>query len=168
MYSKKLIFVFFSICLLYTEHKNNDVVEEDDDSFNDSDYIMHKNDDFLFEKNVTDDIELDIRTWMVSVKDDRIELDSLEYGHSDDLQSVHSDSEEEVIRYLKFNAETSMMDPELDVGLRFRSREEFELTVKNSNINNRFEVILWLMTKRESKLVAKKNLVHGEFVFGID
>ncbi|KAL2532968.1 hypothetical protein Adt_06319 [Abeliophyllum distichum] len=80
--------------------QNVPVVVDDDVSFNNLDYIVGEDDDLLFEQNVIDDIELDMRTDMIYVIDDRNELDNSEYAQSDELQSVNSDSEEEVIRYL--------------------------------------------------------------------
>ncbi|CAI9753449.1 unnamed protein product [Fraxinus pennsylvanica] len=60
---------------------------------------------------------------------------------SDDLRSVHSDSDEEVVTYPEFNGKVDMVDPVLDVGLKFRSKKEVKPVVKNFSIHNRFEVI---------------------------
>ncbi|CAI9760511.1 unnamed protein product [Fraxinus pennsylvanica] len=59
----------------------------------------------------------------------------------DDLRSVHSNSNEEVVTYPEFNDDVDMVDPVLEVGLKFRSKKEVKGVVKNFSIHNRFEVV---------------------------
>ncbi|KAL2550099.1 Ubiquitin fusion degradation UFD1 family protein [Forsythia ovata] len=73
--------------------------------------------------------------------DDPNEPDTSEYASSDELRSVNSDSEEKVICYLEFNGEKDTMDLVLEVGLKFRLKEELKVVVKNFSISNRYEVV---------------------------
>lgn len=67
------------------------------------------------------------------------ESDNSGYVPSDDLRSVYCD--EEVVTYPEFNGKVDMVDPVLDVGLKFRSKKEIKPVVKNFSIHNKFEVI---------------------------
>lgn len=114
--------------------------EKEDITFSDSDYSLGEEDDILLKENVTQNIELDMRNEIVSLEAvDK--SDNYEYAPPDDLRSVHSDSHNEVVTYPEFNGEVDMVDPVLEVGLKFRSKKEVNVVVKNFSIHNRFEVV---------------------------
>ncbi|KAL2480480.1 SWIM-type domain-containing protein [Abeliophyllum distichum] len=127
---------------------------DDDLYFNDSYYSLGENDDLIFKQNVTSSIELDARKES-TVTNETNDLDSLENPPSDELQSVHSKSEEEVVQFPKFNAEKKMLDPELEVGKKFRSREESKAAAKNFSVNNRFKVRFPINDADSVKVICK-------------
>ncbi|KAL2480223.1 Uncharacterized protein Adt_33189 [Abeliophyllum distichum] len=98
----------------YEQHGQNSDATNDETYFNDSDYSLGEDDDLIFEQNVTSSIELDARKES-SVANEINDSDSLENPPSDELRSVHSVSEEEVVQYPEFNAEKEMIDPKLEV-----------------------------------------------------
>ncbi|KAL2517686.1 Uncharacterized protein Adt_13933 [Abeliophyllum distichum] len=65
--------------------------------FNDSNYSLGEDDDLIFKQNVTSSIELDARKQSIVVNEINDSY-SLENPPSDELRSVHSDSEEEVVQ----------------------------------------------------------------------
>ncbi|KAL2481761.1 Uncharacterized protein Adt_34727 [Abeliophyllum distichum] len=138
------------------EHGQNSDATEDETYFNDSDYSLGEDENLIFEQNVTSSIELDARKES-TVANEINDSDSLENSPSDELRSVHSDSEEEVVQYLEFNAEKEMMDPELEVGKKFFSKEEFKVATKNFSINNRFEVRFLVNDANRVKVICKEN-----------
>ncbi|CAI9785122.1 unnamed protein product [Fraxinus pennsylvanica] len=101
----------------------NSASDKEDATFNDSDYSLGEEDDILFEENVTHNIELDMRNEIVSLEA-AYKSENSEYAPSDDLRSVHSDSDEDVVTYPEFNGDVDMVDPVLEVGLKFRSKKE--------------------------------------------
>ncbi|KAL2549682.1 uncharacterized protein Fot_11212 [Forsythia ovata] len=91
-------------------------------------------------KNVTENIELDTSKDLVFLVDLN-DSETSKYNSSDQLQSVNSNSEEEVILYLEFNGARNMMDHVLEVGFKFRLKEELKTVIKNFSISNIFEVV---------------------------
>ncbi|KAL2485826.1 Uncharacterized protein Adt_30582 [Abeliophyllum distichum] len=107
----------------HEEVEENSGSDGEDLTFNEPDFSLGEEDDVLFEENVTENIELHPSTDLLSLVD-RTDSDTSKYDSLDELRSVNSDSEEEVIRYPEFNGEKNMMDPVLEIGLKFRSKEE--------------------------------------------
>ncbi|CAA3018868.1 Hypothetical predicted protein [Olea europaea subsp. europaea] len=120
---------------------NNDS-DKEDITFIDSNYIysLWEEDDMLFAKNVSQNVELDVGNFLEAAD----ESDNSEYApsdaSSDDIRSIHSDSVE-VVTYPEFESDVDMVDPVLEVGLKFRSKKELKVVVKNFSIANRFEVL---------------------------
>ncbi|KAL2542537.1 Uncharacterized protein Adt_03515 [Abeliophyllum distichum] len=112
-----LIFLsFFIFCTFQcSKHGQNSDATDDETYFNDSYYSLGEDDNLIFEQNVTSSIELNARKES-TVANEINYSNSLENPPSDELRSVHSDSEEKVVQYLEFNGEKEMMDPELEVG----------------------------------------------------
>ncbi|XP_022849913.1 uncharacterized protein LOC111372004 [Olea europaea var. sylvestris] len=115
---------------------NNDS-DKEDITFNYSDYIYSpgEEDDMLFAGNVSQNVELDVGNLLEAAD----ESDNSEYAPSDDIRSIHSDSDE-VVTYPEFEGDVDMVDPVLEVGLKFRLKKELKVVVKNFSIANRFEV----------------------------
>ncbi|XP_022869495.1 uncharacterized protein LOC111388904 [Olea europaea var. sylvestris] len=116
---------------------NNDS-DKEDITFNYSDYIYSpgEEDDMLFAGNVSQNVELDVGN-LLEIAD---ESDNSEYAPLDDIRSIHSDSDE-VVTYPEFEGDVDMVDPVLEVELKFRSKKELKVVVKNFSIANRFEVL---------------------------
>ncbi|CAA2934785.1 Hypothetical predicted protein [Olea europaea subsp. europaea] len=103
------------------------LLEEDDSDFNDSDNdISSGADDVLFEKNVTERVELncDGRATIrqekghqaVLVHDEQPNIDDMEYPSSEELLSDVSSDDKVGYRFSEFMAETDMRDPKFEVG----------------------------------------------------
>lgn len=108
-------------------------------TFNDFDYSLGEEDDVLFEENVTQNIELNMRNEIVSLEAVD-EYDNSEYAPLNNFQSIYSDSDE-VFTYTEFNGEVDMVDHVLEVGLKIRYKKEVNVVVKNFSIHNLFEVV---------------------------
>ncbi|KAL2480384.1 Uncharacterized protein Adt_33350 [Abeliophyllum distichum] len=96
------------------EVQDNNGLDGEDLTFNESDFSLGEEDDVLFEENVTENIELDTSKDLLSLAD-RNDSETSKYDSLDELRSVNDDSEEEVIRYPEFNGEKNMMDPVLEI-----------------------------------------------------
>ncbi|CAA2984873.1 Hypothetical predicted protein [Olea europaea subsp. europaea] len=88
----------------------------------------------LFAENVSQNVEFDVGN-LLEIAD---ESDNSEYAPLDDIRSIHSDSDE-VVTYPEFEGDVDMVDPVLEVELKFRSKKELKVVVKNFSIANRFE-----------------------------
>ncbi|CAA2992455.1 Hypothetical predicted protein [Olea europaea subsp. europaea] len=94
---------------------------DDDPDFNDFDHDLYDDDDMLFERNVTERIELGMR---IALHDEVApEYDSLSNASSEELKiGSNSDGEENIgkLSFLEFSSATGKENPELEIGLLFR------------------------------------------------
>ncbi|CAA2971448.1 Hypothetical predicted protein [Olea europaea subsp. europaea] len=109
-----------NVCYLNGDSDKKDI------TYNDFDYSLGEEDDVLFEENVTQNIELDMRNEIVSLEAVD-ESDNSEYAPSNNFQSIYSDSDE-VFTYTEFNGEVDMVDHVLELGLKIRYQKEASYT----------------------------------------
>lgn len=84
-----------------------------------------------------------------------------EYASSNELLSCSSTDEEGIgpskPRYSEFREELDMKDPQLKIGMKFRSFDQFKQAVKNYGIKNRCELKFRPNDKTRCKAFCKKN-----------
>lgn len=118
---------------------------EDDPDFIDSDNELSTGeDDWLFDNNVTEGIEVGCdggapeQELVVQEKND--DVDDLECPSSEELLSVVSSDDEVGYRFSEFVAETDMRDPQLHIGQLFSSIQEFRKAVRTYGAVNGYNV----------------------------
>ncbi|CAA2969811.1 Hypothetical predicted protein [Olea europaea subsp. europaea] len=105
-----------------TDGNEQSTVDEvdDDPDFNDSDHDLYDDDDMLFERNVTEGIEIGMR---IALHDEVApEYDSLSNASSEELKiGSSSDGEENIgkLSFPEFSSATGKENPELEIGLLF-------------------------------------------------
>ncbi|CAA2969979.1 Hypothetical predicted protein [Olea europaea subsp. europaea] len=101
-----------------TDGNEQSTVDEvdDDPDFNDSDHDLYDDDDMLFERNVTEGIELGMR---IALHDEVApEYDSLSNASSEELKiGSSSDGEENIgkLSFPEFSSATGKENPELEI-----------------------------------------------------
>ncbi|CAA3029728.1 Hypothetical predicted protein, partial [Olea europaea subsp. europaea] len=89
---------------------------DNDSNFNDSDHDMYEDNDMLFERNVTEGIELGIRNTLHN--DAAPEYDSSSNAYSKEQKiGSSSDGEENIskLSFPEFSPATGMQNPELEI-----------------------------------------------------
>lgn len=123
---------------------------EDDTDFNDSNNdIWSSEDDMLFDKNVTEGIELDCEGRTTEREEDDCTIvghdeyhedDDLEYPSSEELLSDISSEDEVGYLFPEFMAETDMRDPKFQLGQLFSSVQECRKAIRTYGAVNGYNV----------------------------
>lgn len=137
------------------KHKNG----EEDSDFHDSDYsFSHEPDGEGSDTSEPHVAIIPVSGEPVGLGDD-IGLDS-EYEFSDELHSCSSTDEDELDsgkpKYFEFNEECDMKNPQLKIGMKFRSFAQFKEAVKNYGIKNRYVMKFKPNSKKRCKAICKK------------
>ncbi|CAA3017581.1 Hypothetical predicted protein [Olea europaea subsp. europaea] len=119
-------------------------VSDDDFDFIDSENQLEDEDDTLYDKNVTEGIEVGFEGQReVQDKqdlDNNTKVDNLKYPSKDELLLVCSSDDECVYCFPEFCAETDRRNPYFEVGQIFCSAVEFRETVKKYGAMNGYNV----------------------------
>ncbi|KAL2552227.1 Uncharacterized protein Fot_05846 [Forsythia ovata] len=122
--------------------------------FNDLDYSLGEDDDLIFEQNVTSSIELDARKERNKTNETN-DSHSLENPPPDELRSVYSNSEEEVVQYPEFNAEKEMLILSLKWKRSFDQERNSRQQPIFFSINSKFEVRFPVNNANRVKAICK-------------
>ncbi|XP_022843153.1 uncharacterized protein LOC111366681 [Olea europaea var. sylvestris] len=123
---------------------------EDDSDFSDSNNnISSGEDDLLFEKNVTEGVELGYDVGAtecnedghaVTMHDEDHEFDDLECPSSEELLSGVSSDDEVDYRFSEFTADMDIRDPRFEVGQLFNSIQDFRKVLRTYGAINGYNV----------------------------
>lgn len=132
------------------------IVDEDPD-FNDSDYDVYDDDDCLFDRNVTEVIEIGMH---IVEHEERQELDSPSYASSEKLNFLSGlDSEGNSGRpnFPEYFASSVKRNPQLEVGLLFANFEELKSVVRDYDVFNQVEPAFKRNEKNRLHCVCKND-----------
>lgn len=145
---------FFSVFVLVRNSANIFIVfnwmtdyEEDPDFVHSDVDTASEEDDLLYERNVTDDIEIGsdmnaVRNEGVLVDVGEVDDDDLHCPSCDELLLAYSSNEEVGYRFPEFLTEANVRNPQFEVGQLFRSMQEFRSAVRTYGALNGYNVKL--------------------------
>ncbi|CAA2939496.1 Hypothetical predicted protein [Olea europaea subsp. europaea] len=129
---------------------------DEDPDFNDSDYNVYDDDDCLFDRNVTEGIEMGMH---IVERVEGQEFDSSSYASSEELNFLSGSDSEGLsgkLNYPEYYVGSEKRNPQFEVGLLFATFEELKSAVRDYAVFNQVEPIFKCNEKNKLHCVCKE------------